>query len=142
MSGGRYERVNARAAPILPGQPAGRSSKVQPVALLVVASAVAVSPPWRPESSSRPLSVSRVPMRPLPEPVDVARTVSPGGASQAVVALPLSDQYDTRDAPTALLTSGVLCVASTFGSTEEATAATGSVGSVPRYAARVSATLV
>ena len=58
------------------------------------------------------------------------------------MALFLSDQYDTRQAPlVALATDGVVCEVLLPGSAAPTMLATGLVASVPRYAARVIAIL-
>jgi hypothetical protein len=75
--------------------PAGRSRIVNVVAVLLLAFAVAVSPPvvaGFPAASPAPGSVSRVPTRPPPAPAVVALVVSPTGAVHPVVALDLSAQ--------------------------------------------------
>ena len=55
-------------------------------------------------------SVSRLLTRPPPEPTVVARVCSPAGAVHVVVALFLSDQYDSRQAPSVpLATDGEMC---------------------------------
>src|SRR5687767_1639929 len=93
----------------------GRSNRVQLVAELAPALAVAVRPPviaGEPAIRPAPGSVSSVPILPPPEPTVVARTVSPSGSLHRVVALFLSDQYDTRQAPVVEFdTTGVVCEA-------------------------------
>jgi hypothetical protein len=63
----------------------------------------------------------------------IARTVSPSGAVQLVVALFMSDQKDTRQAPsTELLTLGLMCDAVLPGSGRPTIVATGALASAPR----------
>jgi hypothetical protein len=106
------------------------------VAVLALALAVAVSPPvvaGSPAVSPEAGSLSSVPIRPLPDPAVVARTVSPDGAVHPVVALFLSDQYDTRQAPFVVLgTRGVVCAAVVPGSPAPVTETRGAPGSTPR----------
>ena len=116
--------------------PAGRRRTVHMVAVLALELAFAVRPPVLagvPAVSAAGRSVSRVPTRPPPEPNVVARVVSPAGAVQPVVALLLSDQYDTRQAPSVLLgTSGVVCEAVLPGSPAPVIETRGLTGSAPR----------
>ena len=92
---------------------AGRSNTVHMVAELAPAFAVAVRLPvvgGVPAIRLAPGSVSSVPILPPPEPVVVARTVSSFGSDHRVVALFLSDQYDTRQAPEVEFdATGVVC---------------------------------
>ena len=82
------------------------------VAVLDAALALAIRPPVLagvPAVSGAPESVSSPLTRPPPEPTVVARVDLPGGRVQAVVSLFLSDQYDTRHAPSvSLATVGVV----------------------------------
>src|SRR4051812_43738546 len=123
---------------------AGRSNSVQLVAELAPAFAVAVRLPvvgGEPAIMPAPGSVSSVPIRPPPEPVVVARAVSPSGADHRVVALFLSDQYDTRQPPVVEFDAmGVVCAFELPGSGSPVIETSGASVSRPRYAARVSAT--
>ena len=116
--------------------PAGRNRMVHMVAALALALAFAVRPPVLagvPAVSAEGRSVSSVPTRPPPEPNVVARVVSPAGEVQPVVALLLSDQYETRQAPSVVLgTSGEVCEAVLPGSPAPVIETNGLAGSAPR----------
>jgi hypothetical protein len=98
--------------------------------------AVAVSPPVVGGVDAvrlAPGSVSRDPTLPPPEPTVVVRTFSPVGADHRVVALFLSDQYDTRQAPVVEFdTTGVVCEVELPGSETPEILTSGFCGSTPR----------
>src|SRR4051794_25177250 len=114
----------------------GRSRTVHVVAVLALELERAARPPvvaGLPAVRADGRSVSRVPTRPLPEPNVVARTVSPAGAVQEVVAPFLSDQYETRQAPVVVLgTTGEVCVVVLPGSAAPLIDTRGLAGSTPR----------
>ena len=70
---------------------------------------VAVAPPWVPAATGAPESASRADVRPVPDPYDVPRGVTPPGGVHKVVPEDLSLQYWTTQSPAAAVTVGLVC---------------------------------